>query len=369
MALRSFGLDHIDGMRDREVQWGAGPPSPAHPYFFEQHPTGQRRSLEISGLTASRAVNVAVTFSDDDSHNHAVLARCYVFCPVTTSFTVHYRLFGLATQHQGCVSIEISLLFHPTASKFRIAVFRLQLRGISLLRSSIRFSRRIGWHGLTAVLRKIPLCFFRRSMYIYSTVTVHELAHIASCSIIVNHNQGRDARHVLDHLVDAYRTRNRIHNIAFAPNCMRDYPMNRLVLRVKCSGRQGEAARNGASGLLFVDMVGRLDHGLTTAWHRLASTWSRRRAAGAQPTRCWRRNDRQRQFGFRLNARRTDAAGAPTIWAQSVVPLPRFLPSERFVAWPIWCADRHDRHRRRRSLEAAPWRMTVWLDLGDTEMA
>lgn len=145
--------------------------------------------------------------------------------------------------------------------------------------------------------------------------------------------------------------------ITYATNCMRDYSLNRLVLRVKCSGRQGEAVRKGASGLLFVD------HDLA---HRFASTRSRRRAAGAQPTRFWRRNDRQRQFSFGLNARRTDAAGAPAIWAQSVVPLSRFLPSEwsmspgRFGALIGMIGT----HCRRRSLEAAPWRMTVWLDLG-----
>lgn len=110
---------------------------------------------------------------------------------------------------------------------------------------------------------------------------------------------------------------------------------------------------------------GRFDHGLMQT--RVDASLSARnpRAAG----RNWRLSDRRRQLGFRLIARRTEAAGAPAIWAKSVVPLSRSLLRER-CTWVGRFGGRSARSARwYGSLEDISSEVTMWLNSGCTEMA
>lgn len=157
-------------------------------------------------------------------------------------------------------------------------MLRLQLRGVSLRSGVYSFIKAhwVAWsHGSSS---KDTSLFLRRSMYTYSTLTLDESAHIVTCSIIVNHNRSRHVGHGLDCICK------RVQNAQCLSHCNRTelharLPSKQTPLASQMLRQTGtcRADRNGASGLQFVDSLGQLDHGLTTAWHRLASL------DGAQP--------------------------------------------------------------------------------------
>ncbi|KAF1931795.1 uncharacterized protein M421DRAFT_320812 [Didymella exigua CBS 183.55] len=123
MPLRSFGLDQIYG---KPMRSGIGKLSgvlarhSAYPYLFEQHLTGQRRSSEISGLTASRAINVAVTFPRRRSAKPCFSDKMVNFSSTyskLSSTLLSPRHSSATPTFRACAPIELSLQFHLAASK------------------------------------------------------------------------------------------------------------------------------------------------------------------------------------------------------------------------------------------------------------